>query len=105
MNWFEKYPETLKERIDTGEIINQKYWKFIKELNSFSEERLDSTALICDDRKLSYRQMFKIWDRFAEILSSLGITEENRSRIALLSMMKWICPVPSSPEKADVVTM
>ena len=91
MNWFEKYPETLKERIDTGEIINQKYWKFIKELNSFSEERLDSTAMICDDRKLSYRQMFKIWDRFAEILSSLGITEENRSRIALLSMMKFDC--------------
>ena len=91
MNWFEKYPETLKQRIDTGEIVNQKYWKYIKELNSFSEERLNSTALICDNRKLSYRQMFTIWDRFAEILTALGITEENKSRIAMISMMNFDC--------------
>ena len=91
MSWFDKYPETLKQRIDTGEIINQKYWKYIKELNSISEERLNSTALVCNNKKLSYRQMFAVWDRFAEILTALGITEENKSRIAMLSMMNFDC--------------
>ncbi len=91
MDWFENYPEELKGRIASGEIIDQKYWSFIKELNSFSEERLDSTAFIVGEKKISYRQMFKRWERLAEIFSALDITEEKNARIGLMTGMSFSC--------------
>ena len=39
MDWFENYPEELKGRIASGEIIDQKYWSFIKELNKVDRIR------------------------------------------------------------------
>jgi hypothetical protein len=41
----------LMQRMETGELVNQPCWSCIKELNSISEERLDSVAL-----SDSYRQ-------------------------------------------------
>ena len=35
----------VQERYDSGELADQKCWSFIKELNSYSEERLDSIAI------------------------------------------------------------
>ena len=91
MNWFKDYPAALKRRISSGTIIDQKYWKYIKELNSFSDERLDSVALICDDKKLTYREMFLTWERFAEIFTALNITEAKKSRIGMVSSMSFDC--------------
>ncbi len=91
MNWFAKYPKNLMERINSGEIINQKYWKFIQELNSFSEERLDSVVFICGDKKYTYRQTFSEWDRLAEVFSALNITGKRKSRIGLISSMSLDC--------------
>ena len=91
MEWFDNYPEELKERITNGEIIDQKYWSFIKELNSYSDERLDSTAFIVGEKKISYRKMFEKWERFAEIFSALDITEAKNARIGLMTTLSLDC--------------
>ena len=74
----------VTERIESGEIANQKMWKFIKELNSVSEERLNATAMISGGREYTYRQMFRLWDRYAEVFSALKINEKNKSRAAVI---------------------
>ncbi|MCR5623689.1 MAG: AMP-binding protein, partial [Lachnospiraceae bacterium] len=77
--------DKINERIESGEIIEQKAWEMIKELNSYSEERLNSVALINAEREYTYRQMFRLWDNYAEVFSALGITEANNSRVGLIS--------------------
>ena len=47
--------QKINGRIDRGTIAGQKSWKFIRALNSFSEERLDRIALIDGRRKYTYR--------------------------------------------------
>ena len=51
--------DIINSRIESGEIIEQKSWKMIRELNSFSEERLNSIALESGKRTYTYRQMFR----------------------------------------------
>lgn len=77
--------EKLKARLESGEVADQKCWSFIKELNSYSEERLESVALRDGYRTYTYRQMFRYWERYAEVFSALGITGENHSRAALIA--------------------
>ena len=74
-----------EERIRSAEIIEQKSWKFIQELNSFSEKQLNKTAVIAGDRKYTYRQMFRQWDRYAEVFAGLGITEKNERRVGMVT--------------------
>ena len=81
----EKKYAALSARIASGEIADQKSWKMIRELNSFSEERLNSVAMIDCTRKYTYRQMFRQWERYAEVFSALNITGKNRSRAGMLS--------------------
>jgi len=46
MNAHEKAQlKKMKERLESGKIADQRIWSFIKELNSFSEERLDTVAI------------------------------------------------------------
>ena len=78
-------PEKISRRLKSGTITKQKIWKFVMELNEFSEQRLDSTALISDDTTISYREMFDGWMRYAKVFSGLGITETDHSRVGLLS--------------------
>ena len=73
----------INERIENGEIIGQKSWKFIKELNSYSTERLDSVALSDGRREYTYDQMFRKWDRYARVFSALDITGKNQSRVMM----------------------
>ena len=75
----------INARIESGKIIEQKAWKFIKELNSFSGERLDSLAMIDGRRGYTYRQMFRKWERYAEVFSALGMTGKNGSRVMIRS--------------------
>ncbi|MDO5134157.1 MAG: class I adenylate-forming enzyme family protein, partial [Eubacteriales bacterium] len=81
----QKRYDKIQERIAGGEIIEQKCWKMIREINSFSEERLNSAAMIYNDREYTYRQMFRQWERYAEVFSALNITEENHSRAGVVS--------------------
>ena len=75
----------LQKRIESGEIIEQKCWKFIKELNSAGDERLDAVALIDSRRSYTYRQMFRKWERYAEVFTALNMTGAKHARVGLLS--------------------
>ena len=37
--------EKVMQRLESGELVDQACWSFIKELNSYSEERLESVAI------------------------------------------------------------
>ncbi len=71
-----------KNELD-AEAIRMKSWKYIVEKNSASDERLDRVALISMDRTYTYRQMFRAWEKYAEVFSALNITAENHSRMAV----------------------
>ena len=79
--------EKVKARIESGEIADQKCWSFIKELNSYSDERLDTVAIRDGYRKYTYRQMFRNWEHYAEAFSALDITDKNHSRVMLVGTM------------------
>ena len=74
----------VKERLESGELADQPCWSFIRELNSCSEERLDSIAIQDGFRQYTYRQMFRYWERYAEAFSGAGISGKNHSRVALI---------------------
>ena len=74
----------LKKRIENGKIIEQKCWEYLRELNSFSDERLDSVALIDFKRSYTYRQMFRKWENYAEVFSALNMTGARHARVGLL---------------------
>ena len=76
--------ERIQQRLESGELIEQPCWSFIKELNSYSEDRLKSVAFRDGYRKYTYRQMFRQWERYAEAFSGVNITGENGSRAALV---------------------
>ncbi len=75
----------LMKKLEDGAILDQPCWSFIKEMNSFSEERLESVAIRDGYRAYTYRQMFRNWQRYAEAFTGVGITGENGSRAALIS--------------------
>ena len=77
---------SVGERIESHEIINQKCWSFIRELNSVSEERLNSVALRDNRTTYTYKQMFRKWERYAEVFTGLGIGEAARSRVGVLGV-------------------
>ena len=77
--------EKVKQRLRSGELIKQPCWSFIRELNSYSEERLDSVAVRDGYRSYTYRQMFRFWERYAEAFSGANISAGNHSRVALIA--------------------
>jgi acyl-coenzyme A synthetase/AMP-(fatty) acid ligase len=81
----QKALDKINKRIESGEIIGQKTWKFIRELNSYSVERLDSVAIADGRTEYTYRRMFRMWERYAEVFSALGITGRNGARVLLRS--------------------
>ncbi|MBR4797649.1 MAG: AMP-binding protein, partial [Oscillospiraceae bacterium] len=78
-----RLPDEIAKRLESGEITEQKIWKFIKELNSYSDERLEAVALTDCSRDYTYRQLFRMWERYAGAFSALGISAENHSRAAM----------------------
>ena len=77
--------EKLMKKLESEAILDQPCWSFIKEMNSFSDERLDSVAIRDSYRAYTYRQMFRKWERYAEAFSGVGITGENNSRVMFIS--------------------
>ena len=75
----------VMESLESGELVNQPCWSFIRDLNSFSEERLDSIAIQDGYRHYTYRQMFRYWERYAEAFSGADITGKKHSRVALIT--------------------
>ncbi len=82
----DKQKNKLMQRMSSGELVDQPCWSFIKEMNSVSDERLDSIALTDGYRQSTYRQMFRAWERYAEAFSGLGLTGENKSRVGIVSL-------------------
>lgn len=80
----DRIPDEIRARIDSGEITEQKSWKYIREMDSFSDRRLDSPALIDCCREYTYRQMFRKWELYSAVFSALGITGKSHSRVALI---------------------
>ena len=76
--------EKTMQRLESGELIDQPCWSFIRELDSYSGERLESVAFRNGYRQYTYRQMFRQWERYAETFSGMNITGKNRSRVALI---------------------
>ena len=74
----------IMSRLKSGEIANQKCWSFIKELNSVSEERLNSFAMHDGYRKYTYRQMFRAWERYAEAFTAVHLTGKDHARVGLI---------------------
>ena len=81
----------LRERIESGRIVRQKAWKFIREMNSCSEEKLTSVALIDGRRSYTYRQLLRIWEQYAEVFTALGINEKNDSRVGMTGNISAEC--------------
>lgn len=72
-----------KFRIESGEIIHQKCWQYIKELNGTDPEHLSLAALTDCRRDYTYLQMYDMWDSYARVFSALGITGKNHSRAGM----------------------
>ena len=79
-------PGSLEARIESGAITEQRLSSMIRELNSQSPERLNAIAISDGIREYTYRQMFRQWDKYAEVFSALDITGENGSRVLLSSL-------------------
>ena len=80
--------EKIKARMESGELVEQKCWSFIRELNSCSAQRLDSVAIRDGYRQYTYRQMFRYWERYAEAFSAVNITDKNQSRVGLIGVQQ-----------------
>ena len=74
----------LQQRLESGELIDQPCWSFIRDLNSYSKDRLESVAIRDGYRTYTYRQMFRYWERYAEAFSGMRINGAARSRVALI---------------------
>ncbi len=78
----------IRGRRHGSELADQKCWSFIRELNSTSAERLDKIAIHDGYRKYTYRQMFRFWEKYAEVFSALNITDRNHSRVGLIGVQQ-----------------
>ena len=79
----EKYASVV-QGLENETLIDLPCWSFIRELNSYSAERLNSVAIRDGYRSYTYRQMFRFWERYAEAFSGARITGAARSRVALI---------------------
>lgn len=74
--------DSLKTIINVS--TDQRVWKYIKEINSISEESLNKTALNDGCRTYTYAEMFKLWDKYAAVFSALGMTGEKNARVGIM---------------------
>lgn len=77
----------IERRIEKGVFENQRLWKTIRDINSVYEDNLDRLALKDDSRGYTYRQMFRNWDRYAEVFSGLKINWKSHSRVGMPGAM------------------
>ena len=73
----------VEARMESGEIIGQKCWQYVKEVNAAKPEILDLAALEDCSGAYTYRQMYDMWERYARVFSALGLTEGRGVRVGL----------------------
>lgn len=69
--------------VKNANIIEQKCWQYIKEVNSNKKGLSDLVAIEDCKRKYTYAQMYAMWDKYARVFSALGITGEKSARAAV----------------------
>ena len=62
----------------------QKAWKYLRDLCSLNGGDLNRLAVIDGNRKYTYGQMFREWERYASVFTSLDMTEEQNARVGVL---------------------
>lgn len=78
---------TINSRMENGKFANQKMWEAIQAANAFSEERLDTIAILDDYKKYTYRQMFRKWDEYGEVFTATGMTGARNARVGIPGAM------------------
>ena len=79
----EKQVSKLKAKLKDGSIYSMPLWKFIKECSEMNTAQLDAVAIIDCAKEYTYKEMFEEWDKYAKVFSALGITDKNKSRLAI----------------------
>lgn len=74
------------------EFRNVKSWQLIKNAN---QDNLDGLAIDFGSSKLSYRQLFSVWENNARMFTALGMTRKNNSRVMMC--------MPNSVESINVI--
>ena len=62
----------------------QRAWKYLRELCSLNSSDMNRLAVIDGNREYTYGQMFREWERYASVFTSLGMTEEENARVGVL---------------------
>ena len=62
----------------------RKAWKYLRELCSIQSNDLNKPAIIDGNRTYTYGQMFREWERYAAVFTSLGMTEVQKARVGVL---------------------
>ena len=62
----------------------QKAWKYLRDLCSLYEGDSGKVAIIDGNRKYTYEQMFRQWERYASVFSALDMTEQQNARVGVL---------------------
>ena len=82
-----KFYKEIEEKIANGTLAKQPLYKIIKMMNCEIDDKLNAIAIVDEDRKYNYRQMFHEWDKYAGVFSSIGVTQKNQSVVAVLGAM------------------
>ena len=64
--------------------VDQKAWKYIRDVCNAGDGDLDKLAIIDGNRKYTYKRMFREWDRYASVFTALNMTEEQNARVGVL---------------------
>lgn len=72
-------------RLKAGKSVDpdQKAWSFIRQLNKAAGTKPDRIALEDGARQISYRDMYRHWERYAAVFTSLGMTEKEKALVGL----------------------
>lgn len=82
-----KFYKEIEEKIANGSLAKQPLYKIVKMMNCEIDDKLNAIAVVDEDRKYNYRQMFHEWDKYAGVFSSIGMTQKNQSVVAILGAM------------------
>ena len=82
-----KFLKEIEEKIADGSLAKQPLYKIIKKMNCEIDDKLNAIAIVDDERKYNYRQLFLEWDKYAGVFSKIGMTEKNKSVVAILGAM------------------
>lgn len=69
------------------------------------EGKGDKAAILCGDRRLTYRQVQSLANRFANVLAGLGARPEERVLIALPDIPEWVGAFFGTLKTGSVVVM